>query len=163
MAERGAAVRAEPVRARRTLLWIGVALGVGVAGTLDEVIFHQLLQWHTFYVHTTAFWRVFSDGLFHLFSSAMLVSAAALLWSHRHLLASLDDGQALVGGLLAGMGGFNFYDGTIQHKLLQLHPVREGVANLLPYDLAWNGVALLLLGLGLLNWRAARGAGLGRT
>jgi uncharacterized membrane protein len=56
------------------------------------------------------------------------------------------------------MGGFNLYDGTVQHKLLQLHPVREGVANLLPYDLAWNGVALLLLALGLLNWRAARGA-----
>ncbi|HEU4328883.1 MAG TPA: DUF2243 domain-containing protein, partial [Roseiflexaceae bacterium] len=134
--------------ARRRLLRIGIALGIGVAGTLDEVIFHQLLQWHNFYVQTTEFWRIFSDGLFHLFSSAMLGLGAALLWSDRRLLATLDDGQALVGGLLSGMGGFNLYDGTIQHKLLQLHPVREGVADQLPYDLAWNGAALALLTLG---------------
>ncbi|GAB4210349.1 MAG: hypothetical protein OHK0022_43170 [Roseiflexaceae bacterium] len=142
--------------ARRKLLRIGIALGIGLAGTLDEVIFHQLLQWHNFYVQTTEFWRIFSDGLFHLFSSAMLGLAAALLWSDRRLLATLDDGQALVGGLLCGMGGFNLYDGTIQHKLLRLHPVREGVPNQLPYDLVWNGAALVLLVLGVLNWRAAR-------
>jgi uncharacterized membrane protein len=158
MAERSETARGERAEARRTLLWTGVALGIGIAGTLDEVIFHQLLQWHNFYVHTTLSWRLVSDGLFHLFSSAMLVWSALRLWSQRRLLASLDDGQALVGGVLSGMGGFNLYDGTVQHKLLQLHPVREGVANLLPYDLAWNGVALLLLALGLLNWRAARGA-----
>ena len=158
MAERSEAGRGAQAQARRTLLWSGVALGIGIAGTLDEVIFHQVLQWHNFYVHTTLSWRLVSDGLFHLFSSVMLVWSALRLWSQRRLLASLDDGQALVGGVLSGMGGFNFYDGTIQHKLLQLHPVREGVENLLPYDLAWNGVALLLLALGVLNWRAARDA-----
>jgi uncharacterized membrane protein len=60
--------------------------------------------------------------------------------------------------MLMGAGGFNLYDGTIQHKLLRLHPVREDVANILPYDLAWNGVALLALLAGWWLWRRVRAA-----
>lgn len=48
----------------RTHLLIGVVVGIGVAGTLDEVLFHQLLQWHNFYVHTTEYWRIATDGVF---------------------------------------------------------------------------------------------------
>jgi len=135
------------------VLGIGVLLGMGLAGTLDEVIFHQLLQWHNFYVHTTPMWRIVSDGLFHIFSSALMGVGTLLLWSNRQRLATLDDGRALGAGVLVGAGGFNLYDGTIQHKLLQLHPVREQVQNILPYDLAWNGVALVVLALGILIWR----------
>jgi len=148
-------------RARRKLLWIGVLFGIGIAGTLDEVIFHQLLQWHNFYVHTNQYWRIATDGVFHFISSLLMSSTALLIWSNRHLLSTLPNGLALVAGALCGAGGFNLYDGTIQHKLLQLHPVREGVANLLPYDLAWNGVAIVVLALGLALWRrsgAARAA-----
>ena len=54
-------------------------------------------------------------------------------------------GRALAAGILFGMGGFNLYDGIVQHNILRLHPVREGIANQLPYDLAFNGVALVLL------------------
>jgi uncharacterized membrane protein len=32
------------------------------------------------------------------------------------------------------------YDGIVQHKILQLHPVREGAPNQLPYDLVFNGL-----------------------
>lgn len=51
------------------------------------------------------------------------------------------------------MGGFNLYDGIIQHKILQLHPVREGVVSLFWYDVTWNGMALGLLLGGWLWWR----------
>ncbi len=148
--------RAEVRQASRSLLWTGVVLGIGLVGTLDEVVLHQLLQWHNFYVHTTPFWRIFVDGLFHLFSAAALFFGAMRLWLTRHLIGSIATGQALTAGILMGMGGFNLYDGIIQHKLLQFHPVREGVDNQLPYDLAFNGIALALLVAGWLLWQRVR-------
>jgi len=33
----------------RSLLWPAILVGAGVAGTLDEVVLHQLLRWHHFY------------------------------------------------------------------------------------------------------------------
>ena len=155
--QRGDAVAAHDLSgATRSLLWSGVLLGIGVAGTLDEVIFHQLLRWHNFYVHTTLDWRIVSDGLFHAFSSLVLVLAAWRLWRQPRLHSRSEEARVLLAGTLLGAGGFNFYDGTIQHKLLRLHPIREGVANQLPYDLAWNVVALGVFVLGWSLWRNAR-------
>jgi uncharacterized membrane protein len=59
-----------------------------------------------------------------------------------------------VAGILLGAGGFNLYDGIVQHKLLGLHQVRAGASNNLPYDLVFIGVAavVLLAGLLLLRW-----------
>ena len=141
----------------RSLLWTGVILGIGLVGTLDQVVLHELLQWHNLYVHTTQYWRTFVDGLFHLATASLLLLGALRLWTQRHLIESAPNARPLVAGILLGMGGFNLYDGTIQHKLLQLHPVREEVDNLLPYDLAFNGVAVVLLVGGWLLWRGARG------
>ncbi len=135
--------------ANRTLLRIGVLLGVGAAGTLDAVLLHQLLQWHTLYVHTTLYWRTFIDGVFHLVTAGLLFAGALMLFRHRELLArSSVRAQALGAGLFLGMGGFNLFDGVVNHKLLRLHPVREGVENLLPYDAAFIGVALVVFGVG---------------
>ena len=148
-----------PVEVRRGIrpvVWIGLVIGVGLVGALDEIIFHQILQWHNFYVHTTLPWRIRSDGFFHIFSAAMLLLGAALLWREREQLRTRGETQRLVAAILWGMGGFNLYDGTIQHKLLNLHPIREGVPNQLPYDLTWNVAALLLILLGWLLWRQAR-------
>lgn len=144
------------VRVHRGVLWIGIVLGIGFVGALDGTVVHELLQWHRFYVHTDEFWRVFIDGLFHLGSALLLFIGALLLWRHRHELARLKDGGASLGaGILFGMGGFNLYDGIIQHKLFRLHPVRLGVENQLPYDLAWNVVAVGLLLAGWVLWREA--------
>lgn len=151
-AERRAGSRAAP-----SLLTIGIILGIGIAGTLDEVILHQLLQWHNYYVHTTESGRLISDGLFHLVSSAMLVLGALLLWRRRQVVHSSGDGRLLASGVLLGLGGFNLFDGTIQHKLLRFHQVREGVANTLPYDLGFIGIALTVLVLGWLLRRGVRG------
>ena len=58
--------------------------------------------------------------------------------------------------MLLGLGGFQLYDGTVQHKLLHLHQIRYGVP-LLPYDVGWNLFAVLALVAGavLLPRRAA--------
>ena len=149
----------ESRQATRSLLQTGLILGVGVVGTLDEVVLHQLLQWHNFYVHTTQYWRTASDGLFHVVASALLFGGAMRLWTGRRLISASGDGRALTAGILLGMGGFNLYDGTIQHKLLQLHPVREGAVDILPYDVAFNAVAVVLLAAGWLVWRSRGGAG----
>ncbi len=135
---------------------LGVILGIGIAGTLDEVILHQLLQWHNYYVHTTESGRIISDGLFHLFSSACLALGALLLWRRRHAARMPGDSRLLASGILLGLGGFNLFDGTIQHKLLGLHQVREGVANTLPYDLAFIGIALTVFVAGWLLRRSVR-------
>ncbi|MDQ3327419.1 MAG: DUF2243 domain-containing protein [Chloroflexota bacterium] len=142
--------------AARSLLGTGVILGVGLAGMLDEVIFHQVLQWHNFYVHVEESGRILSDGLLHLVSTAFLLAGALRLWSKRRALSALGSAMPLVAVVLMGVGGFNLYDGTVQHKLLNLHQIREGIANPLPYDIAWNLTALIVLLAGVWLWRRER-------
>ena len=58
-----------------------------------------------------------------------------------------------------GAGGFQLYDGVVQHKVFGLHQIRYGV-DLAPYDTIWNLVAAALLvagvGLTVATRRAAR-------
>ena len=58
------------------------------------------------------------------------------------------------GGLI-GAGGFQLFDGLVQHKVLRLHQVRYGV-DLLPYDLLWNGAGALALLAGVVVLLRAR-------
>jgi uncharacterized membrane protein len=129
----------------------GVLLGLGIAGFLDETVFHQLLHWHHFYDRGTPEAGLVSDGLFHAGSWVATV-AGLFLFADLRRRGTWAAGPWR-GGLLVGIGGFELYDGIVQHKLLQLHPVREHVPNLLPYDLTFNAVALVLLAGGWLLWR----------
>ncbi len=140
-------------RTTREVLWTGVMLGIGLVGAVDEIVFHQLLQWHHFYLHTTQYWQIFSDGVFHIFTTTMLFLGALLLWSQRRRLSLIVSSRPFWAGVFLGMGGFQLFDGTVDHKLLRIHPVREGVENILPYDIAWNASALALLLIGWLLWR----------
>src|SRR4051795_11235109 len=97
--------------------WAGVLIGVGVAGFVDETVFHQLLHWHHFYDRSTPAAGLVSDGLFHAFSFFCAVGALFLLADLRRRHAF--DRRRWWGGLLAGAGAFQLYDGTVQHKLLQ--------------------------------------------
>lgn len=149
--------RAEPTAplAARRASWTGVVAGIGLMGALDEILFHQLLQWHHFYAHTTAYWQVFSDGLFHLFTASMFFAAVMLLWAQRRSFASVLRGAPFWSGFLLGAGAFQLFDGIVNHKLLGLHQVRMGADPLWPYDLGWiaSGAAPLLVGL----WLRGRG------
>lgn len=124
----------------------GLLFGVGVAAFLDEAVFHQLLHWHHFYDGSTTEIGLISDGIFHAFGWFATVGGLILL-------ADVNRRQAVRwgrwwGGVLLGTGTFQLYDGVVHHKLLRLHQIRYDV-ELLPYDLAWNAAAVVLIVAGL--------------
>jgi len=133
----------------------GLLFGVGIAAFVDETVFHQLLHWHHFYDKSTPAAGLVSDGLFHAFGWFAVVAGLFLfadlrrrhgLWVRRWL-----------GGLFIGLGAFQLYDGTVQHKLMRLHQIRYDV-DLLAYDLTWNlaAVAFLVVGVVLLGQTQSR-------
>lgn len=152
---------------RRSAFWTGVLLGIGIIAFLDETIIHQLLQWHTFYWNTDQHGRILSDGLFHLFSTLLLLWGTVGLWQGRDTWAPANR-NAIVAAIFIGAGAFNLYDGLIQHALLHFHIVNELVCstpasrndtvlgicrNDIPYEVVFDLVALILLGVGITWWR----------
>ncbi|WP_236567976.1 MULTISPECIES: DUF2243 domain-containing protein [unclassified Nocardiopsis] len=122
---------------------------------VDEIVFHQILGWHHFYDRSTPMVGLLSDGLLHAGELLALV-AGFFLFADLRRHQALHRGAAWA-GLLLGLGGFQLFDGIVDHKLLRLHQIRYGV-DLLPYDLAWNGAALLLLAAGTVVLVRARRA-----
>ncbi|MFE9116607.1 DUF2243 domain-containing protein [Streptomyces sp. NPDC007172] len=135
--------RGRPLRARSA--WSGVLIGVGIAAFVDETVFHQLLHWHHFYDRSTPGVALVSDGLFHAFGWFAVVIGLVLVADLRQRAGLVR--RALVGGVLAGVGAFQLYDGTVQHKLMGLHQIRYHV-DLVPYDLTWNILAVVFIGAG---------------
>jgi uncharacterized membrane protein len=125
----------------------GCLLGIGFVAFIDEAIFHQLLHWHHFYDKSTTDIGLVSDGLFHAFSWFSTVAAVFLVSDLRRRNAWWP--KRWVGGFLVGGGGFQLYDGTIQHKLMKLHQIRYNV-EIAPYDWIWNIIATLMLIVGLI-------------
>lgn len=127
-------------------------IGVGVMAAVDEIVFHQLLQWHHFFDRATPFIGVLSDGLLH--AGELLATVAGLF-----LIVGLARRGALVplsawAGFFLGAGGFQVFDGIVSHKLLRIHQVRYGVDPLL-YDITWNLVGVVLIVIGVLLLRRA--------
>ncbi|MFE9680678.1 DUF2243 domain-containing protein [Streptomyces sp. NPDC006285] len=136
--------RAEPRRSMAVCALIGVA----VMAAVDEIVFHQILHWHHFYDRSTTGAGLLSDGLLHTAELLMLV-AGFFLYADLRRRRALAPAHARA-GLLLGLGGFQLFDGIVDHKLLRLHQIRYGV-DVTPYDWAWNlsGAVLLLLGVAL--------------
>lgn len=131
----------------------GALVGVGVMAAVDEIIFHQILAWHHFYDRSTQKIGLLTDGLLH---AAELIAVVAGFF----MLLDLIKHKALVSarawsGFFLGLGGFQLFDGIVDHKVLRLHQVRY-VENLLPYDIGWNAAGVLLLLVGLYLFRKAR-------
>jgi hypothetical protein len=63
----------------RSLLWPAVLVGIGLAGSLDEIVLHQLLRWHHFYDRGSQAAGLIADGIFHLGSTAALAFGPVLL------------------------------------------------------------------------------------
>jgi uncharacterized membrane protein len=122
----------------RSLLGPAVLVGIGVAGSLDEIALRQLLRWHHLYDRGSQAAGQIADGIFHLGSTSALVIGLVLLM--KRWPTGPGPLRQAVAGILVGAGGFNLYDGTVQHKLLGLHQVRAGAPNNLPYDLVFIGV-----------------------
>ncbi|WP_191090643.1 DUF2243 domain-containing protein [Niallia endozanthoxylica] len=128
-------------------LWSGFLFGIGLVAFIDEAVFHQLLHWHHFYDKSTTSIGLISDGFFHAFSWFATIGSL-------FMFAELKKFQALwitrwVGGMLLGGGIFQLYDGTIQHKLMKLHQIRYNV-DILPYDLTWNILSILMVAAGMI-------------
>lgn len=127
-------------------IWSGALFGIGLAAFVDEVIFHQLLRWHHFYDKSTTDIGLISDGLFHAFSWFATIAGLFMLSDLRRRSALWV--TRWVGGVMIGSGGFQLYDGTIQHKLMRIHQIRY-VENVLIYDWIWNILAALMIMNGL--------------
>ena len=130
-----------------------IFLGIGLMAAIDEIVFHQILAWHHFFDRSTPAISLLSDGLLH--SAELLMLAAGF-----YLFVRLSRSQAVSrlhawAGLFFGAGGFQLFDGIVDHKVLRVHQVRY-VDTLWPYDLAWNGFGVLLLAVGFIIWRRAR-------
>jgi uncharacterized membrane protein len=138
----------------RSAVCAGGLIGVGVAGFVDETVFHQILHWHHFWDGGTPGAALVSDGLFHAGSWLALVAGG--FWLAELRRRGTAGTRAWVAGILGGAGAFQLYDGTVQHKLLGLHQIRYHVT-IWPYDLVWDlaAVAALLAAAALL-WRRPR-------
>jgi uncharacterized membrane protein len=134
----------------RRSFWSGAFVGVGIAGFVDETVFHQLLHWHHFYDRSTPTAGLVSDGLFHAASWFCVVGGLFLLADlrRRGTLTS----RRWTSGMLIGLGAFQLYDGTIQHKLMRLHQIRYHVT-IWPYDVAWDAIAVAALVVGVMLYR----------
>ena len=138
----------------RRSLGAAALVGVGLTAAVDEIVFHQLLRWHHFFDRATPAVGIVSDGLLHAAELVALVGGG-------FLIADLLRRGAFArrwawAGAFLGAGGFQVFDGIVDHKVLRVHQVRYGV-ELLPYDLAWNAAGLALLAVGLaLALRARR-------
>lgn len=122
-----------------------ILIGIGIMAAVDEIIFHQVLAWHHFFDRSTPAIGLLSDGLLH---SAELIAIVTgfFMFANLHRRGGLAPLPASA-GLFLGLGGFQLLDGLVSHKLLRIHQIRY-VDDILPYDLAWNVFALVLLAVG---------------
>lgn len=129
----------------RTLL-ATMLIGIGLMAAIDEIVFHQLLAWHHFYDRSTPRIGLLSDGLLHAAELVALVGGFFLFADlHRRKALAPTWGWA---GFFLGAGGFQMFDGIVNHKVLRLHQVRYDV-DLLLYDITWIGSGLLLVVIGV--------------
>jgi uncharacterized membrane protein len=131
---------------RDSSYWSAFLIGVALMAGVDEIVFHQILGWHHFYDGATTAVGLLSDGLLHAAELIALVAGFFLLAdARRRGTFSARVGWA---GFFTGLGAFQLWDGTINHKVLRLHQVRYDV-EILPYDLAWNTAGIVLLATGV--------------
>lgn len=129
-------VRDAAAKQTRRSIWSGVLSGIGLVAFIDETVFHQLLAV-----------GLVSDGLLHAGGFIAMVAGLFLL-ADAHRRGGFVP-KRWWGGLLLGAGGFQLYDGIVQHKLLGLHQIRYHVT-IWPYNLTWNIIAFLMILAGVL-------------
>ena len=133
----------------------GILLGIGLGGFLDGIVFHQILQWHhllssegSYPTNTVAGLEAntLADGLFHAATWVAVAVGIKLLWRRTTDWRSAISGPALFGWILVGWGLFNLVEGVIDHHVLTLHHVREGVnINETAWDLGFLAFGVLLI------------------
>ena len=150
-------------RTRTPLVAAGLLLGAGLGGFVDGIGLHQILQWHNMLSNrlppdnlVAAKVNMYWDGIFDAAMWVLTVVGLRLLWAAGGRPEVPWSGVTFAGGLALGWGLFNLVEGLIDHQLLGLHHVREYVADPWPWDLAFLGLGVLLMGVGGLLIRAGR-------
>jgi uncharacterized membrane protein len=135
-----------------------ILLGIGLAGLVDIIIFHAILQWH----HTSSHiilpntmeslqLNILHDGVFLSFSLLIVILGTVLLLysqDSKNRNYFIIHKKSFVGLLLIGFGGFNTIEGIINHHILQMHHIIE-VADPIIFDLTFlavGGLAFLAIG-----------------
>mgnify|MGYP005846164051 CR=1 FL=1 len=146
------------------LVRAGLVLGIGLGAFVDGIVLHQVLQWHHMltsagYPATTVMnlqVNTLWDGIFHGFAWVTTALGVALLWRYGQSPAISWSSRGFVGSLLAGWGLFNLVEGIVDHHLLGIHHVREGVANQVAWELSFLVFGALLV---LAGWWLVRSTG----
>lgn len=151
--ERSNSFLAKNIFANRNIL-SGILFGVGYVAFLDEALFHQILHWHSFYDRSTREIGLISDGFFHAFSWFATIGGLFMLADLRR--RDIYNRRRWWAGKWLGAGGFQLYDGIIQHKFMRIHQIRY-VDNLIIYDWIWNVLAAIMIIIGIYLLRNKRG------
>ena len=117
----------------RAVILPSVLLGIGLGAMVDVIVFHQILQWHHLASSRIPMdtldglqANVRLDALFMAGTWVLTVVALLLLWRTAGRLGARPPGRVVVGAALAGWGGFNVYDGLVDHHVVQLHHTTHG-------------------------------------
>jgi uncharacterized membrane protein len=124
----------------------GMLLGIGVAGLVDGIVLHQILQWHHMlsaeaaYPTTTVAGlkaNTLADGLFHVAATIALLAAVWMGWKGVVHGGPAGTRRPLVGSIMMGWGLFNVVEGVIDHQILGLHHVRDDLGGPLSWDVGF--------------------------
>jgi uncharacterized membrane protein len=151
---------------QRTLKAAGLAIGIGMGGFVDGIVFHQILQVHNMLSARIANDNIVGakvnmvwDGFFHVFTWIMVAIGIALLWKAAKTRGTLLSTSTFAGSMLMGWGLFNVIEGVVDHHLLNVHHVVERMGQSI-WDYAfllWG--ALMVLGGWAWRRRDEHGAG----
>ncbi|WP_254763719.1 DUF2243 domain-containing protein [Natrinema marinum] len=117
-------------RDAKPLVLAGLALGLGIGGFFDGIVFHQILQIHHMLssypdtsIATDLELNVMADGIFHLATYTFTIIGIVLLSRAWRFHPVPESGRTLLGAVIAGWGLFNVVEGLVAHQLLGLHHV----------------------------------------
>lgn len=152
----------EPESKRKSTV-SSILLGIGLAGLVDIIIFHAIMQWHHTISHKitpntieSLQLNILYDGIFLSFSLIITIIGIVLLWfasNSNKKNAVVFNKWLFVGLIFIGFGGFNTIEGIINHHILEIHHVID-VPNPLVFDLIFlivGGLAFLIIGAILLR------------
>lgn len=143
-----------PGKTIRPVVAAGMAIGIGMGGFVDGIVFHQIFQLHNMLsariptdTLVGAKVNMVWDGLFHVVVWMATALGIALLWRAAKREDVLLSDRALAGSIMLGFGLFNAVEGLIDHHLLGVHHVYERLGlSIWDYVFLLSGLALIATG-----------------